>query len=66
VTGTTASVSAAQPVLVARSPLLLKQFKVENSIYEKKVSPQVSTVESKFRKYASGTLSSDEMNILQF
>jgi len=66
VTRTVASASAAQPIPVARSQLPSKQFKVKNSIYEKKVSPQGSTVECKFKKYASGMLSSDETNILQF
>jgi len=42
------------------------RFKVQNSIYEKKASPQVSTVESEFRKYVLGLLSSEETNILQF
>jgi hypothetical protein len=42
------------------------QFKVQNLIYEKKGSPQVSTIESEFRKYVLGLLSSEEANILQF
>ena len=65
-TGTTASAPSTQPVPVASGQPSSTQFKVQNSIYKKKASPQVSTVESEFRKYVSGPLSSEETNILQF
>jgi len=65
-TGNTALAPSAQPVPVASGQPSSMRFKVQNSIYEKKASPQVSTVESEFRKYVLGLLSSEETNILQF
>src|SRR6266853_4587954 len=67
-TETTELTSSAQlvPVAVAKGQPCSTQFKVENSIYEKKVSPQVSTIETEFRKYVSSLLSSEETSILQF
>src|SRR5216683_5855434 len=68
VTGTTELASSAQlvPVVVAKGQLHSMQFKVKNSIYKKKVSPQVSTIETEFRKYVLSLLSSEETSILQF
>jgi hypothetical protein len=41
-------------------------FKVERSIYDKRSTPQVSTVKAEFQKYISSDISSKETDILQF
>lgn len=64
-----AAVAAARPVHptpVATGGPPSTRFKVQRLVYEKRTSPQESTVEAEFRKYTSGETSSEETDILQF
>jgi len=55
-----------QPSPIVRGRLPPTWFKVEHSVYEKKSSFQVFTVEAKFGKYALGETSLEETDILWF
>ena len=58
--------SPAQPALVSKAKPTPTQFKVQDSVYNKKSTHNESSVEAKFQKYASGSISSEETSILQF
>jgi hypothetical protein len=55
-----------RPAPVSGVKLALMRFKIQDSIYMKKSTPNEFSVEVKFQKYISGSISSEKTSILQF